>query len=66
MAREVMAQLPGSDEEHEEEFLLHRVTLLRIPQHRADEIYWVLHEARHRSVFILFTGGVVGLHLDDL
>jgi hypothetical protein len=46
VALQVVVQLPGGDEEREEELLLHGVALARIPQHRADEVHRMLDEAR--------------------
>jgi hypothetical protein len=56
MALEVVAQLPGGDEEHEEELLLHGIALTCISQDCADEVHGVLDEACSCHSSLLFGG----------
>ena len=60
MPLEVVSQFFGGDEECEEEFLLHRVPLVSIAQHSADEVYGMLNEGRLGCGSTGFLGRFVG------
>ena len=60
MSLEVVSQLSGGGEEHEEELLLHGVPLASVAQHSADEVYWMLDEGRLGVAALAPSGGSSG------